>query len=103
MDVTVDPTVRSDAQLIGEDGETGFAELYRRHVASAYVWFRARLSWAAADLTAETFAQAWISRRRFRDDCDGQVLGILHSGKVSEAGHVTVDGRDALKLASADG
>jgi hypothetical protein len=32
-----------------------------------------------------------------------QVLGILASGDVSEAGHVTVDGRDALKLASADG
>jgi hypothetical protein len=32
-----------------------------------------------------------------------RVLGILQSGEVSEAGHVSVDGRDALKLASADG
>jgi hypothetical protein len=32
-----------------------------------------------------------------------QVLGILDSGDVSQAGHVTVDGRDALRLASANG
>lgn len=77
MDVTVDQAVRSDAQLILEGGEAGFAELYRRHVARVYAWFRARLSWAAADLTAETFAQAWISRRRFRDDRDGSALPWL--------------------------
>jgi len=32
-----------------------------------------------------------------------RVLGILESGLVSAEGHVTVDGRDALRLASADG
>lgn len=58
MYVTIDPAVRSDAQLIAEGDEAGFAELYRRHVASVHAWFRARLSWAAADLTAETFAQS---------------------------------------------
>jgi lactoylglutathione lyase len=31
----------------------------------------------AADLTAETFAQAWISRQHFRDDCDGSALPWL--------------------------
>src|SRR5438128_10392083 len=77
MDVTVDPAVRLDAQLIAEGGEAGFAELYRRDVASVYAWFRARLPWAAADLTAETFAQAWISRQRFRDDRDGSALPWL--------------------------
>jgi RNA polymerase sigma-70 factor, ECF subfamily len=77
MDVTVDPTRRSDAQLIAEGGDSGFTELYRRHALEVYSWFRARLGWAAADLTAETFAQAWISRRRFRDDCDGSALPWL--------------------------
>jgi hypothetical protein len=37
------------------------------------------------------------------DPIRARVLGILESGIVSAAGHVTVDGRDALKLASADG
>jgi len=74
MDVTVGPT---DAQLLAEGGEAGFTELYRRHARQVYAWFRARLAWAAADLTAETFAQAWISRKRFRDDCDGSALPWL--------------------------
>src|SRR5262249_51151089 len=77
MDVTVDPTARTDAELVAEGGETGFTELYRRHAPAVYAWFRARLAWAAADLTAETFAQAWISRRRFRDECDGSALPWL--------------------------
>jgi hypothetical protein len=37
------------------------------------------------------------------DPLRARVLGILQSGLVSEEGHVTVDGRDALKLASTDG
>jgi hypothetical protein len=39
-----------------------------------------------------------------RDDpMRAKVLGILESGGVAPAGHVTVDGRDAVKLASTDG
>jgi len=74
--MTVDASARTDAQLIA-GGDPGFTELYRRHALELYSWFRARLPWAAADLTAETFAQAWISRRRFRDDCDGSALPWL--------------------------
>jgi RNA polymerase sigma factor (sigma-70 family) len=77
MDVTVDPAVRTDAQLVADGGEDGFTELYRRHAVEVYSWFRVRLAWAAADLTAETFAQAWISRRRFRDERDGSALPWL--------------------------
>ena len=44
---------------------------------------RRRLEWAASDLTAETFAQAWLGRRRFRDERDGSalpwLLGIAHN------------------------
>jgi RNA polymerase sigma factor (sigma-70 family) len=77
MDVTVGPGARSDAHLIADGSEVGFAELCRRHAVEVYSFFRFRLAWAAADLTAETFAQAWISRRRFRDDCEGSALPWL--------------------------
>lgn len=69
---------RTDAQLLRDGGDPGaFAELYRRHVETLYAWFRRRLEWAAADLTAETFAQAWLSRRRFRDERSGSALPWL--------------------------
>src|SRR5206468_10853555 len=36
-----------------------------------------RLVWAASDLTAETFARAWLGRGRFRDERDGSALPWL--------------------------
>jgi RNA polymerase sigma-70 factor, ECF subfamily len=69
-----DPT---DAELLRASDAPAFAELYRRHVSSVFGWFQRRLEWAAADLTAETFAQAWLSRRRFRDERDGSALPWL--------------------------
>lgn len=54
-----------------------FGELYERHVRAVFGWFERRLAWAAADLTAETFARAWLSRRRFRDERDGTALPWL--------------------------
>ena len=70
---------RTDAELIqaAESEAAAFAELYRRHVPAVHAWFRRRLEWAASDLTAETFAQAWLSRRSFRDEADGSVLPWL--------------------------
>jgi RNA polymerase sigma-70 factor (ECF subfamily) len=73
----------TDAQLIRAPDAAAFTELYRRHVASVHRWFARRADWAAADLTAETFAQAWLSRRRFRDERDGSafpwLLGIAQN------------------------
>src|SRR5258708_2148023 len=66
--MTTQPKARTDAQLIRAPDSGAFTELYRRHVASVHRWFVRRAEWAAADLTAETFAQAWLSRRRFRDE-----------------------------------
>ena len=64
----------SDAELLrlsASDGEA-FGLLYDRHVASIYAWCRARTGdGAAADMTAEVFARAWLHRRRFRDEADG--------------------------------
>jgi RNA polymerase sigma-70 factor (ECF subfamily) len=71
-------TDRTDAELLRDATDaTAFAELYRRHATTVFAWFRARLEWAAADLTAETFAQAWLGRRRFRDERGGSALPWL--------------------------
>jgi RNA polymerase sigma-70 factor (ECF subfamily) len=63
----------SDAELLrlsGSDGET-FGLVYDRHVESIYRWCRARAGDAAADMTAEVFARAWLNRGRFRDEANG--------------------------------
>lgn len=70
---------RSDASLLRDarDDPSAFSELYVRHVGAVYRWFRPRLEWAASDLTAETFARAWLSRGRFRDKREGSALPWL--------------------------
>jgi RNA polymerase sigma-70 factor (ECF subfamily) len=70
---------RSDGELLqaAEWDAAAFGELYQRHVRTVHGWFHRRLEWAASDLTAETFAQAWLSRRRFRDQAEGSALPWL--------------------------
>jgi RNA polymerase sigma-70 factor (ECF subfamily) len=69
---------RSDTELLRESADgAAFAELYRRHVAAVDGRLGRRVDWAASDLTAETFAQAWLNRRRFRDRRDGSALPWL--------------------------
>ena len=74
-----------DAELIraAASDPSAFGELYERHVRRVYTWHRRRLAWAASDLTAETFAQAWLSRERFRDERGGSaapwLLGIARN------------------------
>lgn len=73
--------MKTDAQLIKEarTNADAFAELYERHVRSVHAWFRARVEPATAmDLTAETFAQAALGLRRFRDLADGSARPWLH-------------------------
>jgi RNA polymerase sigma factor (sigma-70 family) len=50
-----------------------FRELYDRYAERIYGFHlrRTRDAHGAHDLTAETFAQAWLSRRRFRDRAGG--------------------------------
>lgn len=70
----------SDAQLISkaQTDPDAFGELYRRHARGVYGWFRARTDSASADeLTAETFAQAVLSLRRFRDEAGGSAAPWL--------------------------
>jgi RNA polymerase sigma factor (sigma-70 family) len=64
----------TDAELIRRarwDPEA-LAELYLRYRDQLYGWFRSRVPEAAAsELTAELFAQAALSLRRFRDEAGG--------------------------------
>lgn len=92
----------SDAELLRRNEGAAFAELYRRHVAAVYEWTQARLAWAAGDLTAETFAQAWLSRRRFRDQRDGSarpwLLGIARNVYRSSLQRQQVETRARSRL-----
>ena len=67
------PNEPTDAELLlaAEDDAAAFGRLYRRHVRRVHAWFDRRISWAAAELTAETFARAWVGRRRYRDEHEG--------------------------------
>jgi RNA polymerase sigma factor (sigma-70 family) len=66
---------KSDAELIlqAADDPDAFRALYDRHARGLYAFFVGRTgnSDAAVELAAETFAQAWMSRRRFRDLAGG--------------------------------
>jgi RNA polymerase sigma-70 factor, ECF subfamily len=60
-----------------ETDPSAFSELYTRHVDEVFRWFRRRIAWSASDLTAETFARAWLVRGRFRDERNGSALPWL--------------------------
>jgi RNA polymerase sigma factor (sigma-70 family) len=73
-------SVKTDAQLIREAQRDpdAFAELYRRHASAIARWFSSRVPQRiAGELTAETFAQAALSLRRFRDEADGSAAPWL--------------------------
>ena len=67
----------TDAELIGAGRADAFAAVYERHAAAVYKWARSRVGDHAADLTAETFARAWLSRGSFRDRAEGSALPWL--------------------------
>jgi RNA polymerase sigma factor (sigma-70 family) len=67
--------MRRDAELLvaARSDPGAFRELYERYATQIYGYHlrRSRDPHAAHDLTAETFAQAWLSRARFRDLANG--------------------------------
>jgi RNA polymerase sigma-70 factor (ECF subfamily) len=71
----------TDAALLAASrhGAEPFRELYERHALRIHRFHlsRSRDADAAHDLTAETFAQAWLSRARFRDESGGSALPWL--------------------------
>jgi RNA polymerase sigma-70 factor (ECF subfamily) len=67
--------MRTDAQLLraARTDSKAFRELYDRYAERMYRFHlaRSRDADAAHDLTAETFAQAWLGRTRFEDVAGG--------------------------------
>jgi RNA polymerase sigma-70 factor (ECF subfamily) len=68
-------TLPTDAQLLAaaRTDAAAFRVFYDRYAGRVYGYHlrRTREREAAHDLTAETFAQAWVARMRFRDKLDG--------------------------------
>jgi RNA polymerase sigma factor (sigma-70 family) len=66
---------RTDAELLAASREDpqAFREFYERYALWLRNWFTRQTGSpsAALDLTAETFAQAWNARRRFKDQAEG--------------------------------
>jgi RNA polymerase sigma-70 factor, ECF subfamily len=66
---------KSDAHLLraARGAAAPFRELYERYADGIHGYHLRRTgnTDAAHDLTAETFARAWLARARFRDDADG--------------------------------
>jgi RNA polymerase sigma factor (sigma-70 family) len=73
--------VISDAALVAaaRSDPDAFRELYGRYAERIHGYFarRTREVEAAHDLTAETFAQAWLVRARFRDEAEGSAAPWL--------------------------
>jgi RNA polymerase sigma-70 factor, ECF subfamily len=69
---------RSDAELLALEDPDAFAELYDRYVSQILAWSSVRVGDYGADLTAEAFAVAWRSRKRFRDEHNGSALPWLY-------------------------
>jgi len=77
----MEQAAKSDAELIREalSDADAFGVLYGRHVQSIHQYLRGRAPEdAAMELTAETFAQAALGLRRFRDLADGSARPWLH-------------------------
>jgi RNA polymerase sigma factor (sigma-70 family) len=78
----IDPRTPSDAQLLraASRNADAFVALYDRYATSAVTWARRGGVPEAdvMDLVAELFAQAWKSRRRYRDPGDGDAGGWLY-------------------------
>jgi RNA polymerase sigma factor (sigma-70 family) len=73
---------RTDAALLvaARTDAAAFRELYERYAQQLHGFHLRRTgdADAAYDLTAETFAQAWLSRGRFRDEAGGSAAPWLY-------------------------
>lgn len=99
-------TIRTlnDAELLrrSDQDPAAFSELYARHAVAVHRWCAARIEWAASDLTAETFARAWLSRGRFHDRREGSalpwLLGIAAKLLADAARHDRIETRARERL-----
>jgi RNA polymerase sigma-70 factor, ECF subfamily len=103
-------SVRSDADLLAaaRTEPSAFRELYERHAASIHAFHLRRCGDrdAAYDLTAETFAQAWLSRLRFRDRAGGSarpwLFAIARNVLVSSVRAKALEGSACERLGLAE-
>jgi RNA polymerase sigma-70 factor (ECF subfamily) len=59
------------------DDPEAFGALYDRHHLAVFRYVRSRLGPGADDVVGDTFAEAFRSRGKFRDHCDGSALPWL--------------------------
>ncbi len=98
----------SDADLLRDArrDSAAFRVLYDRHAARIHAFHlrRSRDPAAAVDLTAETFAQAWLSRDRYTDHGEGTIapwlFGIARHVLAASVRRRSLDraARDRLRL-----
>jgi RNA polymerase sigma factor (sigma-70 family) len=69
----------TDAELLAATGSDprAFCQVYDRHVRAVNAYLGRQVGALSEDLTAEVFAQGWLSRNRFRDEADGSALPWL--------------------------
>jgi RNA polymerase sigma-70 factor (ECF subfamily) len=100
-------TERTDAELLlaSREDPDSFTELYRRHAEDILRYFARRTLdlEAAAELTAETFAQAFASRQTFTDTGVNGVAWLYgvarhQLGRFFRAGHVDSAARRRLGM-----
>ena len=76
------PALSSDASLLAaaRRDPDAFGKLYERYAETVNEYFvrRTRSRETAFDLTAETFAQAWLVRTRFRDEAGGSAAPWIY-------------------------
>lgn len=104
--LTSAPTVSSDASLLAaaRDDPDAFRELYERYVEAVNGYFVRRTGSRATalDLTAETFAQAWFVRARFRDEANGSaapwVYGIARNVLLMSVRRGAIERRGTERL-----
>ncbi len=101
------PEERTDTELLlaSREDPDAFAALYRRHAEALLRYFARRTldPEAAAELTAETFAQAFASRRSFSDkgvDGVAWLYGVARHqlGRFFRSGRVDVAARRQLGM-----
>jgi RNA polymerase sigma factor (sigma-70 family) len=96
----------SDAALMAASrtDPDAFRELYGRYAERVHGYFvrRTRDEAAALDLTAETFAQAWLVRARFRDEAAGSaapwLFGIARNALLMSVRRGTIERRATERL-----
>ncbi len=104
--MTLSATTRSDAALMAaaRSDPDAFRELYDRYAERVHGYFarRTRDQSAALDLTAETFAQAWLVRDRFRDEAAGSaapwLFGIARNALLMSVRRGAIERRATERL-----